>query len=91
MMRNNADWLASKYADLNTSELARELQCSDPTVRRWLVHHGIPIKSRSEGQLVRNSTRSKRRGYGRNRQMVTGKGFSDSLLGSIKHLDAGGH
>ena len=49
------EWLESQYigALRSTFDIAQELKVNAETVRRWIKHHGIPIRSKSEVGLIR--------------------------------------
>lgn len=78
--------LEALYTIMSPREVGESIGCSEEAVRYWLTKHGIPTRSRSEATKMMWGKRSQRRRFERNRQMVTGEGWSDRETGSLMHV-----
>ncbi len=80
----NEAWLRKNYwqEEKSTTEMARELAEQDPTleswalegaIRRWMIKHGIPRRTRSEATLLAHRRAGNKSGAERKREKIRKK------------------
>jgi predicted transcriptional regulator len=81
---HNKEWLIREYGERSVWQIARELGCSESTVRSHLKRHGVKLRDKFEAAALRYEGTKGRGEMGRNRQMVT----AGKHISTVKHLPA---
>jgi transposase-like protein len=83
-------WLTAQYAEFSAAAIGRTLGCAPTTVVYWLDKHGIPRRGKRAAIQFTFADQKHGRGkrFGRNRQMVSGRGFNDKQPGHVRHFGA---
>jgi hypothetical protein len=89
---DDGDWLRRRYVEERASptEIGKELGCSATSVKRFILKHGIEVRSISEAMKVKRPAERRRLGDARwLREMYVDRGLSTTEMGRLMGCSGG--